>query len=290
MTLAVAWVRHVAGVAELVFASDSRLTGGQRWDGCPKIVALPRSDCLIAFAGDTNYAYPLMLQMANGIQFHRASSDRRTDLAEAKGIALKVFNAMRAEISDFPMGRNSAGDPEVGFLFGGFSWRDQQFRIWQLHYDESIDLFTFRPTTAWRGQLGRPRIVAWIGDAVPEAKSRLVTLLRARGRLTSGGLDMEPFEVLRDIIRDGHHPSIGGAPQLAKVYRSLRSQHFAVHWPDAEGPMHALGRRQLDFEVFDLPTIDPDKPAIHSRTARVAASVITPDANAVLLDSPADPE
>jgi hypothetical protein len=263
-------VRSVNDVSELVFASDSRLSGGKKWDGCPKIVALPRSDCMISFAGETDYAYPLMLQMINGINFHPPSRERRTDIATARHIALDVFNQLRSEVKgeypDFPK------DPGVRFIFGGYSWRAQSFKVWTLHYDPSIDRFTFRPANPWPGQKGvSAKVVAWTGDedAVDEAKAMLTELLRERQKLVIGGFDMEPFEVLRDIIRSKKYPSIGGAPQVAKVYRSLQTQHFAVRWPNGEGAAHVAGRQQLEYEDFSLPEITPDSPEIHSRTARL---------------------
>ncbi len=49
MTLGVEWVRQVGGTQELVVASDSRLSGGQAWDGNAKIMLLPRSDAVLSF-------------------------------------------------------------------------------------------------------------------------------------------------------------------------------------------------------------------------------------------------
>jgi hypothetical protein len=146
MTLSMAWVRQVNQTNELVFASDSRLRGGDEVsDYGPKIFTLPRSDCLISFAGDTDDAYPLMLQMAHGIEFYQKSNDRRTDITQAKAIAIDVFNQVREEYHDFPRDRTAAGDPKVSFIFGGFSWRLSKFLIWTLHYQPDIDRFTFRP-------------------------------------------------------------------------------------------------------------------------------------------------
>jgi hypothetical protein len=85
-------------------------------------------------------------------------------------------------------------------------------------------------------------------------------MLQARNKLAGSGFDMEPFEVLRDMIRERVDHRIGGAPQVAKVYRYMRTQNFAVNWPDADGPPHALGRPPLPYEQFDLPVINPDKP------------------------------
>jgi hypothetical protein len=195
----------------------------------------------------------------------------------AKGIALKVFNDMRDRVHDLPTGQRGPGDPEVRFIFGGYQWRQKRFRIWQLHYDDAIDRFTFRPVTGWGGG-NRARFVAIIGDAVDEAKQRLTDLLRERGSLPGVGFDMEPFEVLRDMIRQGSHPAIGGAPQVAKVYSYLQSQVFAVAWPDVDGTPHALGRPAMGFEQFDLPRIDPDAPYFLNRhaIARTARHVALP--------------
>jgi hypothetical protein len=58
MTLAIAWIRAVGANTELVFASDSRLTGGRNIDHFQKVFSLPREDRCIAFSGSTSIAYP----------------------------------------------------------------------------------------------------------------------------------------------------------------------------------------------------------------------------------------
>ena len=68
MTLAVVFRRRVSAHYELVFGADSRLTGGQTNDQAQKILQLPREDALLAFAGDTKYAYPLMMQVNSSIE------------------------------------------------------------------------------------------------------------------------------------------------------------------------------------------------------------------------------
>ena len=57
MTLVVAWVRTANnGYEELVVAADSRIRSGGVLDCAPKLLALPRNDSVLAFAGDTYYA------------------------------------------------------------------------------------------------------------------------------------------------------------------------------------------------------------------------------------------
>jgi hypothetical protein len=228
-------------------------------------MTLPRTDCLISFAGDTDSAYPLMLQMVRSIEFYPPSLNRRTDVAVAKGHTLRVFNQMWTLIHDLPQEQDGPGDPGALFLFGGFSWRRQEFRIWTLHYDADINKFTFRPSADWSGQMHGRKNIAFAGDVVDDAHERLVSLLRRRRKLTDGGFDMEPFEVLRDMIRSGDYPSVGGAPQVAKVYKYMQTQFFAVRWPDGNGIPHALGRPALSYESFEAPIIDPDAPGWHTR-------------------------
>lgn len=64
MTLCAAWIRQANDDEgkELVFATDSRLRGGEAWDTGLKLFDLGRSDCMLCFAGDTRRAYPLILQ------------------------------------------------------------------------------------------------------------------------------------------------------------------------------------------------------------------------------------
>jgi hypothetical protein len=70
---------------------------------------------------------------------------------------------------------------------------------------------------------------------------------------------MEPFEVLRDMIREGIDPAIGGPPQVVKVYRHLNASPFGVYWPSrTNGRITLLGRPLLDYERFAGLVLDPD--------------------------------
>jgi len=291
MTLSVAWIRTVGSVQELLFASDSRLRAGQSWDCCPKIMTLPRTDCLISFAGETDYAYPLMIQMARAIEFYPASFNRRVDISVVKNRAISVFNQMRDLIHDFPAFQTTADDPQTGFIFGGYSWREQQFRIWKLRYWPQNDSFGFHSIPNWPGQSGT-KVIAFVGDEIREAHARLVALLRQREKLQSGDFDMEPFEVLRDMIRSPVYTSIGGAPQVAKVYRYLQTQYFAVRWPTGQDVPHILGRPALYYERLGAPSIDPGAPAIQSNSqiSRYAQEAVDIAASSYNYDADDDTE
>lgn len=157
-------------------------------------------------------------------------------------------------------------DIEFEFLFGGWSWRDQSFRLWRLYWAPYYGEMRYDPIDA--RHLGRVRFIGTrdrdrtdpTREVVGHAKKRLSEKLRAKyGKLWPGmTLDMEPWEVLIELIRAGEHPTVGGAPQLAKVYRSMNSVVFSVMWPDRNGSPTLLGRRLLGYETTDAPMFDPD--------------------------------
>lgn len=261
MTLGMAWVRDLGSIRELVVASDSRLSGGQFWDANPKIMLLPRRDCVISFAGSTADAYPLMLQAYNAIEGFGAMKSGAIDIAHLKGHLVRVFNHSREFISGLPVGQVMPDASDAIFLLSGYSWRSKEFKIWTLHFDAHHSKFTFRPSAAWRGQNGQAKVVAFVGDpdAVAEAKRRLVERLRQKNKLQGGGLDMEPFEVLRDVIRDGALSSVGGSPQMVKVYEHMNVHPFPIHWPSrTSGNVTFLGRPLMNYEKAFGDAIDPD--------------------------------
>jgi hypothetical protein len=228
MTLGMAWVRQQGGTSEFLLAFDSRLSGGQAWDGCPKLLLFPRGDCVLGFSGTTFDAYPLMIQIQNAINMYPKTRDRTVDIVHLKGHMTRVFQHMRRFIHLLPQGLREPDPLEVDFIFGGYSWREKDFRFWKLRGSGQ----TFIPESPqnWSADRRRWRI-QFVGDkdAVKDAKQRIAILLREKDKLPGGDFDMEPFEVLRDIIRTGKYPSIGGPPQLAKVYEHMNSLPFALY-------------------------------------------------------------
>lgn len=264
MTLSISWVRKVGNVTEMVVASDSRLSGGQYWDSNPKIMLLPRSDAVLAFAGHTHDAYPLMLQAYNAIGMYSPAITRAMDLSDLKGHLIRVFNHSRGFISGLPKGQLEPDEPEAEFQLCGYSWKYKNFSVWKLHFDSHKGFFTFRRSTDWKGQDDEGlKYIAYAGDeaVVAEAKSRIIDSLRLKGKLDRGSFDMEPFEVLRDLIREGNFPSIGGPVQMVKIYEHSNAVPVGVYWPQkSEGTVSVLGRPLMDYERTPWGVIDPDEP------------------------------
>jgi hypothetical protein len=274
MTISLAWIREVGTVKELILASDSRLCFGARWDCCPKILALPRNDSAICFSGDTMYAYPVMLQSVAAVAQHPRLLGRAMDIEDLKGHLLRVLNGMVSLIHDLPHGTDNK--PDAKFLLGGWSWKRSAFKVWQFHYDSNLRQFAFRPSKRWTG-LNRDKMLAFIGDYEPEFKTRLVELLKRKRKLETGGFDMEPLEVLRDMLRQPSFDVIGGAPQVMKVYRNSTWMPYAVFWPSrSAGDVSLLGRPLLDYEQSAYLVLDTDtmKTVRHSTLERKPSSEV----------------
>ncbi|HEY1776859.1 MAG TPA: hypothetical protein VGG41_11925 [Solirubrobacteraceae bacterium] len=217
----------------------------------------------MAFAGDTMWTYPIALQTISAMQDFSASRIGHYDLRALRSHIMRTINAMMRAGSAPGNGLHDIG---FEFLFGGWCWQELQFRLWRLYWAPYYS--AMRHDSVPNRRLG---LVRFIGDRDPtrsapqsevvgHAKQRLSEILRQRhGPLTpTRTLDMEPWEVLLELIRSGEHPTVGGPAQLAKVYRSMNSTVFAVRWPDASGTATLLGRSLLPYETTDAPEMDPD--------------------------------
>jgi hypothetical protein len=202
------------------------------------------------------YAYPIMLQIQAAVAQHPRLLSRAMDITDLKGHLIRVLNGMTALINDLPVGVQN--EPDTTFLIAGWSWKLNRFCSWLLHYDASIKKFTFRPTRNWRGN-NNEKFLSITGDYKDEYKEKLVNLLKKKSKLETGGFDMEPLEVLIDMLKDGGFDKIGGAPQIMKVYKYSSTRPFAVFWPDrASGNVSLNGRPLLDYERSGYHIYDPD--------------------------------
>lgn len=278
MTVAVAWVRRINNCEELVFVSDSRLSGdGRIFDGCPKILTLPRSDCAICFAGYTGDAFPLMLQLSLAIDSHAPARRRTLELSALRKHALKVFNGMAEQIQvSNHVNTDEVDEPAATFLFGGYSWVTKEFKLWTISYFPSENRFAAHPSEWLSFSEGAGKVIyrkkqkigdddnmgriAFAGDQGPLARELLLEKLNHTVISDKQYLDWQPFEVVRDMLRDPQHSeTIGGAPQVTKVYQYMHCAPIGVFWPTKEsGKVHLQGRACLGYERIDRWVLDPD--------------------------------
>lgn len=254
MTLTMAWIRRVGETEEMIIASDSRLRSLGAWDTAPKIIPLPRGDAAIAFAGETDYAYPMMIQVINGINFYDGALSRRQPLAKLKGHLIRVINLMLDQHKDVPTELWEA--PAAFFLLAGYDWTTNEFKIWKLHFDKSIGRFTFSPASSWRGEGHDEKVLSIIGDEIGAAREVVLENLRGPDGIRSGAFDMEPMRALAFMVDAEGFRSIGGHIQMVKVYKALQCVPFTI---SRNGTRSLLGRPLLDYEKSEtIPTLTLD--------------------------------
>jgi hypothetical protein len=287
MTVAAAWIRKIGNWEELVFVSDSRLSGdGRNLDVSPKILTLPRSDCAICFGGETEHAFPMMLQLTLAIDAHWPTREGSFPLSKLKKHALRVFGGM-AEYIQSTVHPVQNELPGAHFLFGGYCWIKKRFDLWAIRYIAADERFVAEPAQ-WLSYCHRAHDavlrfnteiegtrpiarVAFAGDHAKAARSMLLKRV-ADAEFHGEGLmhlDMEPFAVVRDMLRDpqlrdpDHPHTIGGAPQVVKVFQYMKSAPVAVYWPDKRsGRVHLQGRPCLGYEQIDRTILNPDTFAV----------------------------
>lgn len=268
MTIAATWVRTLAGGAqELIFCSDSRLSNGKRFDHCQKTFRFTRTDAAICFAGRTDWAYPMIIAAIKAADLHEPSQSRALPLAKFKSHLINILNQMQNEVHNFARGENI---PDVTFIFGGYDWWRKCFRIWRVVFDSSSNSFVAheRMGSNALGGLGKIEIA---GDPewIQETRTRLKRLVQEKYGMDmrqpdNARFDMEPFEVIRDLLRNSSAgDSIGGAPQAVKIYQYLNSADVAFFWPQVtNGRLFISGRPLLNYERATINSVvDPDTTA-----------------------------
>lgn len=257
-------------------ASDSRLSGnGYVWDDCPKLMLTRRRDLIVGFAGATGQAYPLLLQISNAISNYRSARDGHLEFFHLIGHLERVVTEMMHRHRPDPAVHGAQPErPEFStrsdsIVIGGYSRGANGFAIRRLEYDKQTDRWAFtaaRPTTA----LGLGRVVSIYGDR--RSRSRYLHLLRsaleANGTLSTGGpFGLEPLEVLAQMLRmpssydrrlplGCRPPTVGGAPQVARVVLGADASPFAVRWSDSVD--YIQGRPVLGYERLSVPLLSFD--------------------------------
>jgi hypothetical protein len=249
MTLVAAWVREAGNAGQLVVASDSRLSFGARWDCCPKIFPLLRNDSVLAFCGDTAFAYPILLQLVNAVRNYEKAQSREMDITDLRPHFIKVIESMRLQVVDLPQGEHAIDPTDFMLMFAGYSSKMGDYKAWSLYFDKTKGMFNHRPLSFHTKRTGGTKPFLFIGDNVPDAMRRLYAKLNDREKLNTGGLDMEPLEVLTEMCEAPEYDKIGGPPQLVKVYSYANVLPINVLWPrDKPTYVAHFGRPLLSYE------------------------------------------
>jgi hypothetical protein len=254
MTLCTAWLRKAQGPEELVFATDSCFSGGERWNVAVKLFELPRRDCLICFAGQPTRAYPMIANLIQTIRTDVGLFNRQTDLFDVLRHTKELFTDLVGIISDPPKPEPDDLGAEAAFVFGGWRWQDSSFYVWRLDYNQEQRQFVEE-----QAYLDDSEPACFVGDDLDKAREMLQNELAQTTGTTNIRLDMEPFRVLAAMSREARFDTIAGPPQVGKVYKSGTSELFGVYWQSIAGGRPCFQGKELS-NIYRIPArfIDPD--------------------------------
>ena len=189
----------------------------------------------------------MMLQLSLAISSYGPTRRRSLELGALKTHALKIFDGISKLIKSdaFVKGNPPEEAPAPEFLFGGYSWTKKRFELWKINYSLTEQRFVAAeaPWARISSKTGVLRIshrakspedvtlgqIAFAGDQALNAETQLSKEITKRLEIGEQvtKLDMEPFCVLVEMLRDRDRPhTIGGAPQSRKSTSIWRLSHF----------------------------------------------------------------
>lgn len=259
MTLCTAYIRQAGDTEELVFATDSCLTGGENWKHGVKLFELPRKDCLMCFTGSTIRAYPLVLNLVSSIHLDNYLQSPSATLEEVLEFISELFTNLVLTITEVEKKYIHEERGSARFLFGGWDWQKGRFRIWRLHYSEGVEGFIFDELTADNAKM---RFYEFIGEAdgvdiEEEARKAFKKMVYDEDK-QDDPIDMEPLKILRDISLDKTIREVDGSLQIAKIYKSNRTEFFGIYWESSKGKPCFQGREYNEVNKPLIRYFDPD--------------------------------
>jgi hypothetical protein len=261
MTLCTAYIRQYQDTEELIFATDSCLTGGEKWKHGIKLFKIPKKECLLCFAGSTARAYPLVLNLVSSIHLDKYLESPSSSLEDVLEYLSELFTDLIKKIISEIKGEDihelRSG---VSFLFGGWDWQkgtSGAFRVWKLYYSKEVEGFLFTELT----DIGsKKRFYTFLGDPLSievEAAERYKKHLFDEDK-QDDPIDMEPLMILRDISLEPRFREIDGSLQIGKIYKSNRSEFFGIYWPSSSGKPSFQGREYNESNKPIIRYFDPD--------------------------------
>jgi hypothetical protein len=253
ITLVATWIREVSTLRQLVVVSDSRATGGEVWDWCPKVLPLPRPSTIAAVAGDLGVSYAYLVQAVSATMLETGNRTGRVDLGNFVAQIERLLKPARSQehLTDL----TPAGDIlDAELLIGGWSWRRSRFEAFKFFRDSAGDI---QKQDALRGHMDTNG-VHFFGSGWGDARDRLVARLRALNQPAS--VQWEPLEALLEMCADPDVREVGGAPQIVVANQHGVTDQFLVPSPGNDDELwfggRPLGRQRSDLRALRFITND----------------------------------
>jgi hypothetical protein len=214
----------------LCFASDSRTTPGPI-EGVAKVLLFSRPDIAAVWAGDFRYAALLSNHLDVALSATAQMRDRAVDVARLLRLARpQVVDHLEATMvsgtKSFLVNPGAQSPERMTMLVGGYSIEYSQWVMMRVSWMPSAK--------RWQASVNwvNPSQISWIGDRRYCERARALSKrIRRQRSETASDWHMEPLAVIDNYRRDVNASSIGGDPQLAKVFIHGAALSYAIREP-----------------------------------------------------------
>ena len=245
MSLCIGWIRKTTLSEEVVLVADSCFSGGQRFMAAPKLFTSKRGDFAIACAGSTTYSFSIIEHIRQSFNCNEPISHRAYDFEDIIHNIVDITNETLCHEKEII--RNDEIDFKM--IVGGYSWKRKKAMLRIIEYSPRQKKYYAHVV-----QTIKKTPVAVIGDrdAVMPARLAIFNQLEADGVQIGGAINMQPLYVLMDFINNPKFTTIGGAPQLLKVYPYMKILPWGFRY-GKDTSIYFYGRKILDYETFPYP-------------------------------------
>ncbi len=232
-----------------------------------KIYRLECGDCCLGFCGDSQVAYPLFIQVGSALSNYIKTRTRAEDITNVTSIIGSILNNLMASW-ELSTSDKAEEVKDTNILFAGWSWKFRRFEIGYFKSKDAIFNFHHSKTKLPHPWATEDAPLYFIGDYKEDYMKCLVEVLEQRhGKQTRKqkkkivNFDYEPIEALAKLlsldVEKCERPSIGGAPQLLKIYPFGNDLPIVLRMSAKEH--YLLGRKLFDWEKTSFPILDLSK-------------------------------
>ena len=192
------------------------------------------------------------MNLITSIKFDEHLTNTHTDITEVLDYLTRLFTNLCHDITDYGSQQFKTVLGDFQFLFGGWSWKANAFKLWRLEYNHEAKEFIHDETNL------DDMPFTFIGDELEKADESLNKELIINYKVTSGRFDMEPFKVLVKMIRSSDYSSIDGAVQMARIHPPGSTEFLGVYWPSIGYKKTYLGKNVSTENSPTVKFVDPD--------------------------------
>lgn len=251
MTISLCWRRKFLGVDEIIFASDSRLSAGYRWDCAQKIFPIEGPNFCISFAGAADFAFPCIFQFQGMVRNYRRFTVGAAPIGDITGDFVAICNQMHSLVDD----RQIAQFNQTQFIIGGYDFERGEPYQRIVSFDKASGAYRKQQFGGLRSG-GKGFAIGFVGDYRHEYFAALGNLIAEQ----KTELNFQPLEALKGVLeKHGRNSSIGGVPQVVKVYRHRNYLPYAVQPSAEEQEVFLFGRPLLEYERTFYPVLRLDR-------------------------------